>query len=442
MDETSLNQRIMRYAQVSKTGIGLLARLIGQQYLGVNIDRTKHAAQLRLALGEIKGPLMKIAQMVSTIPEALPPEYIEEFRQLQSNAPSMGWPFVKRRMAHELGPDWAQKFQHFKKEAGFAASLGQVHQAMTHDGQKLALKLQYPQMDDAVEVDLKQFKMILSLYHMYDKTIVTDEAFLEISDRLREELDYIQEAKHMAYYRFMLKDEKDIHLPDYYPEFSTKRLLAMSWLEGRKIMSFTDASQETRNKIAHTLFKAWYIPFYQYGIIHGDPHLGNYTIQEDLSLNLLEFGCIRVFPASFAKGVIHLYHALLTQNNDLAVHAYESWGFKNLTNDLIEILNQWAGFLYGPLLEDRVRPIQEIKQKGIYGSEIASKVHKELKRLGGITPPREFVFMDRAALGLGSVFMHLNADINWYQLFNALTQDFDEAQVNARQKELLDLNNF
>ncbi|MDP3532277.1 MAG: AarF/UbiB family protein, partial [Alphaproteobacteria bacterium] len=144
MDETSLNQRIMRYAQVSKTGIGLLARLIGQQYLGVNIDRTKHAAQLRLALGEIKGPLMKIAQMVSTIPEALPPEYIEEFRQLQSNAPSMGWPFVKRRMAHELGPDWAQKFQHFEKEAGFAASLGQVHQAITHDGQKLALKLQYP----------------------------------------------------------------------------------------------------------------------------------------------------------------------------------------------------------------------------------------------------------------------------------------------------------
>lgn len=439
MDETSLNQRIMRYAQVSKTGIGLLARLIGQQYLGVNIDRTKHAAQLRLALGEIKGPLMKIAQMVSTIPEALPPEYIEEFRQLQSNAPSMGWPFVKRRMAHELGPDWVQKFQHFEKEAGFAASLGQVHQAITHDGQKLALKLQYPQMDDAVEVDLKQFKMILSLYHLYDKTIVTDEAFLEIADRLREELDYIQEAKHMAYYRFMLKDEKDIHLPDYYPEFSTKRLLAMSWLEGRKIMSFTDASQETRNKIAHTLFKAWYIPFYQYGIIHGDPHLGNYTIQEDLSLNLLDFGCIRVFPASFAKGVIDLYHALLTQNNDLAVHAYESWGFKNLSNDLIEVLNQWAGFLYGPLLEDRVRPIQETKQKGIYGSEIASKVHKELKRLGGITPPREFVFMDRAALGLGSVFMHLNADINWYQLFNALTQDFNENLVDTRQKELLDI---
>jgi predicted unusual protein kinase regulating ubiquinone biosynthesis (AarF/ABC1/UbiB family) len=437
MDETSLNQRIMRYAQVSKTGIGLLARLIGQQYLGVTIDRTKHAAQLRQALGEIKGPLMKIAQMVSTIPEALPPEYIEEFRQLQSNAPSMGWPFVKRRMAHELGPDWAQKFQHFEKEASFAASLGQVHQAMMHEGQKLALKLQYPQMDDAVEADLKQFKMILSLYHLYDKTIVTDEAFLEISDRLREELDYIQEAKHMAYYRFMLKDESDIHLPEHYPEFSTKRLLAMSWLEGRKIMSFVDAPQEIRNKIAHRLFKAWYIPFYQYGIIHGDPHLGNYTIQEDLSLNLLDFGCIRIFPASFAKGVIDLYHALLTQNNDLAVHAYESWGFKNLSNDLIEVLNQWAGFLYGPLLEDRERPIQETKEKGIYGSEIASKVHKELKRLGGITPPREFVFMDRAALGLGSVFMHLKADINWYQLFNALTQDFDEAQVNARQKELL-----
>jgi predicted unusual protein kinase regulating ubiquinone biosynthesis (AarF/ABC1/UbiB family) len=389
-----------------------------------------------MALGDIKGPLMKIAQMIATIPEALPREYLDEFRQLQSNAPSMGWPFVKRRMAHELGKDWEQKLKSFGKEAAFAASLGQVHQAISLDGKKLAMKLQYPQMEDAVETDLQQFKMILSLYHLYDKSVVTDQAFLEIGDRLREELDYALEARHMAYYRAMLQNESQIHIPDFYPELSSQRLLTMSWLEGKRIMEFVNAPQESRNQIAHILFKAWYIPFYQYGLIHGDPHLGNYTIQEDLSLNLLDFGCVRIFPPHFVKAVIDLYYALSSDDEALAIHAYESWGFTNLNHELVDILNQWARFLYGPLLEDRARLIQESPEKGIYGADIAKKIHKELKRLGGITPPREFVFMDRAALGLGSVFMHLKADINWHRLFHELIQDFSVEKLHSNQNSL------
>jgi predicted unusual protein kinase regulating ubiquinone biosynthesis (AarF/ABC1/UbiB family) len=176
-------------------------------------------------------------------------------------------------------------------------------------------------------------------------------------------------------------------------------------------------------------------------MIHGDPHLGNYTVRpDDLSINLLDFGCVRVFPAQFIGGVIDLYHALLHGDETLAVHAYETWGFKNLSKEQIETLTIWARFLYGPVLEDKIRPIGEITD-GVYGRDTAEKVHKKLRELsrenGGITVPREFVFMDRAALGLGSAFLHLRAEVNWYRLFNEMIADFDIARLAEKQAAML-----
>jgi predicted unusual protein kinase regulating ubiquinone biosynthesis (AarF/ABC1/UbiB family) len=184
------------------------------------------------------------------------------------------------------------------------------------------------------------------------------------------------------------------------------------------------------------MFRAWYVPLYGYGVIHGDPHLGNYKVREDNSINLLDFGCVRIFPPSFVQGVITLYRALQTDDIDMAVEAYESWGFKNMNKDLIEILNMWARFLYGPILDNKIRAIG-IVTKGIYGRETAQKVHQELRRIGGVKLPREFVFMDRAALGLGSVFLHLKSEVNWYKLFNELIEDFDLKELQIRQKKVL-----
>ena len=149
---------------------------------------------------------------------------------------------------------------------------------------------------------------------------------------------------------------------------------------------------------------------------------------------------MRIFPPAFVGGVIDLYTALQTQNNDLAVHAYETWGFENLSKEHVETLNIWAGFLYGPLLEDKKRPIGEVTN-GIYGRETAEEVHKKLRELskdsGGIKIPREFVFMDRAALGLGSVFLHLKAEVNWYQLFNEMIDGFSLEKLAKTQDAAL-----
>ena len=145
-DDDSLPGRMRRYVRVSTAVGGLAARLAGERYLGVAVNRPRHAAELKAVLGGIKGPLMKVAQLLATIPNALPAEYANELATLQSNAPAMGWSFVRRRMAGELGPDWQAKFASFEHEAARAASLGQIHRAVGLDGRRLACKLQYPEM--------------------------------------------------------------------------------------------------------------------------------------------------------------------------------------------------------------------------------------------------------------------------------------------------------
>ena len=432
-NDDTLQGRVKRYAQVGAAVGGLAARLAGSRYLGWQLDKPQHAAELKAALGGVKGPLMKVAQIMATIPDALPQEYIQELGQLQSNAPSMGWPFVKRRMAAELGSDWRGRFQEFDRQAARAASLGQVHRAVAPDGRLLACKLQYPDMASAVEADLRQLKLAFAVFERYDKAISTKQIHRELSERLREELDYVREGQHMALYRHMLRDEPGVHVPERLPELSTDRLLSMTWLDGAPLLQIAEtADQETRDTVAYNMFRAWYVPFYDYGVIHGDPHLGNYTVRPDNTINLLDFGCIRVFQPHFVGGVIDLYNALDTEDRDLAVHAYETWGFSNLSQDVIDVLNLWAEFVYAPLMEDRRRRIQET-DGGMYGAQVAERVHRELRRLGGVTPPREFVLMDRAAIGLGSVFLHLKAEINWYQLFHELIRDFDLGKLKRRQ---------
>jgi predicted unusual protein kinase regulating ubiquinone biosynthesis (AarF/ABC1/UbiB family) len=291
-------------------------------------------------------------------------------------------------------------------------------------------------MQSAIEADLGQLKLLFSIYHRYDPTIETGAIHDELAARLREELDYGLEARHMRLYRLMLAGEAGVEVPEAVADLSTSRLLTMNWLEGEPIQSATDLPIEARNAIAFNMFRAWYVPFYQYGVIHGDPHLGNYTICPDHRVNLLDFGCVRVFPPRFVGGVIDLYRALQRDDEALAVHAYEAWGFDNLSREVIEILNIWARFLYAPLLDNRTRRIQETVS-GADGRETAEKVHRELKRVGGITPPREFVFMDRAAIGLGSVFLRLKAEFNWYEMFHDLIEGFDVDALARRQAGVL-----
>lgn len=241
----------------------------------------------------------------------------------------------------------------------------------------------------------------------------------------------------MRLYAHMLKDEKSVHVPGAYDALSTARLISMDWLEGQSLQTFTDADQEVRNRLAVNLFRAWYIPFHRYGVIHGDPHLGNYTARPDQTINLLDFGCVRIFRPEFVGGVVDLYRALRDGDEALAVHAYECWGFVDISREMVDALNIWATFLYAPLMEDAPRLINAGDAPGRFGAGVAAEVHRRLKELGPVAPPREFVLMDRAAIGLGGVFMRLGANINWFRLFHDIIEDFSVEALAARQAQAL-----
>jgi predicted unusual protein kinase regulating ubiquinone biosynthesis (AarF/ABC1/UbiB family) len=449
MSDTEKNRfsaRARRYARVGTQVGGVAARIAGARLFGMGLDRSKNAAELAAALGGLKGPIMKVAQLMATIPEALPPEYTTELAKLQSQAPPMGWAFVKRRMVAELGIDWQKKFREFEHQPAAAASLGQVHRAHSLDGAELACKLQYPDMQSAVEADLRQFELLLAIHRRMDPAIDTSEVAKEVSDRVREELDYRREAKHAKLYGIMLDDVDAIRVPKVWPELSTGRLLTLDWLEGRRLLDHKDAELAIRNRLGVAMFTAWWFPFSRYGVIHGDPHLGNYTVFEKragkgpaapFGINLLDYGCIRVFHQKFVGGVVDLYRGLEHNDKDLIVHAYETWGFRGLKREVIEVLNIWARFIYGPLLDDRVRSIADGVEPGEYGRREAFRVHQALKQMGPVKVPREFVFMDRAAIGLGGVFLHLRAELNFYRLFNEAIEQFSTETVAKRQRAAL-----
>jgi len=234
-EDNNFVSRVKRYSKVTTSLTSLATQFAGKKYLNFDLSDQKYAAQITEILGNLKGPLMKVAQLSATIPDLLPEEYARKLAELQSNAPPMSWVFVKRRMKAELGENWEDCFLSFDKEASFAASLGQVHKASLPNKDHVACKLQYPDMASAVEADLGQLKIIFKIYSSYNKSIQIREIYKEIEARLKEELDYRLEHKHLKVFNFIHQKNDYIKIPKVYEKISTNRLLVMQYLEGKKI---------------------------------------------------------------------------------------------------------------------------------------------------------------------------------------------------------------
>ncbi|MGL5137523.1 MAG: ABC1 kinase family protein, partial [Beijerinckiaceae bacterium] len=239
-EENRLSGRLSRYARVGANVGGVAARVAATRIFNRQGDDASNARALTAALGGLKGPIMKVAQLLATIPDALPAEYADELKTLQSEAPPMGWAFVKRRMQSELGLGWEKRFRDFERTPVAAASLGQVHRATSLEGAPLAVKLQYPDMQSAVEADLNQLQMLFALHRQMDRAIDTREIFKEIGARVREELDYEREAGHARLYADILRETPLVRVPGVHGDLSTRRLLTLGWLEGDKLLSFKE----------------------------------------------------------------------------------------------------------------------------------------------------------------------------------------------------------
>jgi predicted unusual protein kinase regulating ubiquinone biosynthesis (AarF/ABC1/UbiB family) len=300
----------------------------------------------------------------------------------------------------------------------------------------LACKLQYPDMQSAVEADLAQLRTVLALQRAAERKFDTTDIAEEVSERVREELDYIREAAHMRLFGVILEGHDRITVPSPVAELSTGRLLTMTWLDGAPFRDALKAPQDRRDDVARALFHAWFAPLYRFGVVHGDAHLGNYTVRGDGGVNLLDFGCVRVFPARVVDGLVDLYQALRERDDDLAARAYAKWGFGEVTSDLVEKMGVWAKLVFGPLLEDRERRIGEGGPFAAGPAQIWA-LKQRLREGSTMRPPREFVFIARAIVGIGAAMVHLDANLNWHRMLEELIKDFDANAVATRQLNAL-----
>ena len=273
----------------------------------------KNAARIVDTLGEMKGAAMKVGQMLSLHEGMLPPEVAEVLRDLQQEAPRVPSEVMRFELEGSLGGKVDEFFQEFDEEAYAAASIGQVHRARLHDGRRVAVKIQYPLIDEIVRADLKNLKRLLgSLFALFSDADF-EPLWAEVRDRLLEELDYEHEAQNMKRTAELYSDVPDLVIPTVIDELSSKRILTMEYVRGIPPEEACSERypQELKNQWGQVLFEFQMRGLFKLHWLHADPNLANFAFMEDGRVVVYDFGCVKRVPAELADGYADLVRAVI-----------------------------------------------------------------------------------------------------------------------------------
>ncbi|WP_080239765.1 ABC1 kinase family protein [Spirosoma rigui] len=326
--------KVARASQFMKAGVKVGGNYI-KHYSKKLLDPSRskeelhqdNAADIYEALSELKGSALKMAQMLSMDRGLLPVAYSDKFTMAQYSAPPLSGPLVVKTFKTYFGKSPSQLFDKFEIEAVNAASIGQVHQAWK-DGKKLAVKVQYPGVADAVTSDLRIAKpLAVTLLNLNERDI--DRYMGEVEAKLLEETDYDLELKRSIEISEACAHIKDLVFPRYYPELSSKRILTMDWLDGMHLKEFlkTNPSQQVRNQIGQALWD-----FYDYQIhtlrqVHADPHPGNFLMRPDGTMGVIDFGCVKVIPDFYYDNYFRLVNPDTIEDDRLTEQIFENLEF-------------------------------------------------------------------------------------------------------------------
>ena len=271
----------------------------------INSDTTKeelhtdNANDIYQSLSQLKGSALKVAQMLSMDKNLLPRAYTDKFAMSQYSAPPMSGPLVVRTFQKSVGKSPFDVFDQFETQCTAAASIGQVHKAQK-DGKTLAVKVQYPGISNSIQSDLRMVKPVANaMFGLPEKEM--KKYFQEVEDKLLEETNYTLELQQSQEISTTCTNIPDIFFPVYYPEYSSSKVLVMDWLEGDHLKEFLDKkpSQEVKNRIAQALWDFYNHQLHTALAIHADPHPGNFLLQEDGRVGVIDFGCVKVVPKDF-----------------------------------------------------------------------------------------------------------------------------------------------
>lgn len=258
------------------------------------------------SLSELKGSALKMAQLLSMDQNVLPKAYSDKFTMAQYSAPPLSYPLVKKTFIENLGKEPNQIFDTFGKNASNAASMGQVHRAELN-GEKLAVKVQYPGVADSIKSDLKLAKpFALKLMNVKGKDV--DPYMKEVEGKLLEEADYQLELKQSIDFAKKCQKIDGVFFPKYYPELSSPQILTMSWLDGEPIGAWMkrEQKQADRDRLGQILWNFYMYQMHELRMMHADPHPGNFIIDDKHNLGVIDFGCIKHIPEDFYEAYFEL----------------------------------------------------------------------------------------------------------------------------------------
>ncbi len=381
-------------------------------------------ALLTNELGQLKGSLMKVGQLLSTYGEHfLPKEANELLKSLQFQSPPLAWSKIKQVLDNELSKEILSELEIDPKPYA-SASIGQVHRARRKsDGQELALKIQYPGVDKAVDTDLKFLKMLISLLNIAPLGAKFDQVFDEVKAMLYQEVDYRNELRFTQKFYDLLKDHSEFKVPKSYPEYCTQHIMCTEFLDGFAVDSkeVLSLSLKRRNALGKAYLDLYLRELLEFKMVQTDPHIGNYKIfidpeGENDRLILLDFGAVREVPTDFLTHYANVMKGSLNSDSQLVRAGGLGLGLltpqdpDELTRRYVElcflITEPFSDLEKNPLPESLVNTVGEYK----WGeSDLPSRVAQKGKEIAFNfklrSPPQETVFLDRK---LGGAFIFLS----------------------------------
>jgi predicted unusual protein kinase regulating ubiquinone biosynthesis (AarF/ABC1/UbiB family) len=361
---------------------------------------------------------MKLVQMLSMRDDILPAEALKVLSVVQSQVPPMEYDEIRAQVKRELGKYPEDLFGSFDEEAFAAASLGQVHRATLRSGEEVVVKVQYPGVDETVQQDLRNIKALLNTFTLIGRDVMRQnidhaDVYRELEERLHEELDYVNEAKNIALFQKMFRDDDEVVIPSVYPDVSSRRVLTMGRVEGYPLADILGpgVDQAMKDWVALKYFRVLWRQVFEFGVLHTDPHPGNYLITYHPKLAILDFGSIRIFPEEIRKGYHRLAAGILRNDLRAMAESFVTLGFIDKGDDpkpMIKIMH----VIFEPVLTDRRYDPRDYDSLD-RGMQIAT-IGLE-NRL--FKAPGHRVFLARALIGADAYLKQLGTVANWHRVF-------------------------
>lgn len=380
----------------------------------------KNAEMLFESATSLKGVLIKIGQFLSARVDFLPDEYTDVLSKLQDQIPPADFNIIKNRLIEELGEEPSVIFKSFNEEPIAAASLGQVHEAVLKNGDRVAVKIQYPKIEDVVKADLKALKWVVKFLRRQFKDINFDVLIEEFSRILQDELNYIHEGRNAEIFYDNFTDDKDIIVPKIYWEYTTLKVLTLQFVEGIKISNIEEIEKANIDKkeLATLLLSSYMKQFLINCFFHGDPHPGNIFVQEGPKLVFVDFGLMQRIPSHMREGLLNTGLSIIKRDSAGIVQGLIELGFLSRRDDIRGIERVVGYFM------EKYRDITPREFKNININEISQEIHDLLRTYPSVQIPNNFILFARTMGMLNGISSKLDPDLNIIEIATPYAKRF------------------